>query len=173
VTEAGTAAVDRTDSSPARHRIELILYGAITLQALLLGAWVESVVDTPRSMIVLIWLSVLGLMVAHAIADALSHRIASPTPRPPGFYLRRLREQYLILIPGAAATVGVVLAVWNTDLLSRWYLAADVAIVATCVAASYWMGRRHGSTPGRAVTLATVVGLVTGVAAIATYLVKP
>jgi hypothetical protein len=165
--------VTTTGTTRARHRIELVLYGAITLQALLLGAWLESVVDTPQSMIALIWLSGLGLMLAHAIADALAHRIASPTSAPLGFYLQRFREQYLILIPGAAATVGVLLAVWSTDKLARWYLAADLAIIATCVAAAHAVARRQGSSQGRAATMAGIVGLVTGVAAVASYLVKP
>jgi len=142
-----------------RRTIELTLYGSVSIVAVILGVRVDGAIQTPRGLVAAMWATSLSLVVAHAFAVSISHRVVSPTPLPFGRYLSSLVEGTPLLLSSLVATIGLLIAGLFSPTIQSAARGADIALVAFCSIIA-WAGASFHQLPmRRRLALATFVAL--------------
>ena len=145
------------DWSHTTRNIEHLLYGAITIEALIIGVRYEKVVTTPAELTIIIWEAVIGLSVAFFFAFALSHRLASPHSLPFGAYLKFVPIVLPLLLVGLAASLGEVIANEISPNLESVTYGVDFGIITLCAVVTWLAALAHDLTRKRQITLVLVV----------------
>ena len=143
--------------SHTTRNIEHLLYGAITIEALIIGVRYEKVVTTPAGLVAVVWEAVLGLSVAFFFAFALSHRLASPHPLTFGAYVKFLPIVLPLILVGFSASIGELLANFITPSLDSVTYGADFGIIVLCAVVTWIAALAHSLTRQRQVALVLVV----------------
>lgn len=141
----------------ARRHVELTLYGAVTLLALILGLRIEEVIDTPKALVGAMWASSVGLAIAHWFASSIASRVSSPVPLPLGHYSRALVQSYPLLIASAFGTFGAIIGVWAGDGVKAAAQGADFMLIMLCGAVAWGGATAHEAPIRRRVVLSLSV----------------
>lgn len=142
-----------------RRTLELTLYGSVTIVAVILGVSLDSSIQTAQTLVVVMWATSFGLVVAHAFAVSISHRIVSPVPLPFGRYVSSLVDGLPLLISSAVATLGVIVAQLFDNSLRTAARGADIALVVFCCTIAWIAGGVHGLPTRRRLALSTFIGV--------------
>jgi hypothetical protein len=155
-----------TDSIQAiRHWIDRVLYGTITTTAVLFGIQVQETGLKEPAVMALVWATGLGLLVAHGVAGALAHRLTRAGRTRFGAYTSLFREELPLLLPSAAATLGLTIGSLLSDDITWWIRSADLAMAALAGGIAFYVGTRAGITLWRRLAYSTIiVAIVLGAA---------
>ncbi|MEI6693460.1 MAG: hypothetical protein WCL12_01870 [Actinomycetes bacterium] len=139
------------------RNVEHLLYGAITIEAVIIGVRYEKIVTTPLALSVAVWEACLGLSVAFFFAFALSRRLASPHALPFGTYLRFLPVILPLILVGIAASLGEVIGDKISPQIDSVTHGADFGIIVLCAVVTWLAALAHELTRARQLALVAIV----------------
>ncbi len=144
----------------ARHWIDRVLYGTITTTAVLFGIQVQEFSFAVGALVGLVWATGVGLLVAHGVAGALSHRLTTRGRQPLGAYRSLFQEELPLLLPSAAATVGLTIGSLLSDDIDWWIRAADLALAALAGSIAFFVATRAHVAVWRRLAYAMIIVVI-------------
>lgn len=140
-----------------RRHIELTLYGAVTLLAVILGMRIDDAIRTPAALIAALWATSIGLAIAHWFASSIAGRVSSPERLPFGHYANALLQSYPLLFGSAFGTLGALIGAYPDGDVRGAAQGADIMLTALCGAVAWGGATAHGAPLGKRITLSLAV----------------
>jgi hypothetical protein len=150
----------------ARHWIDRVLYGTITTTAVLFGVQVQELNISVAALVGLVWATGVGLLVAHGVAGVLAARLTTPGGHPLGTYRSLFFEELPLLLPSAAATLGLTIGALASDDISWWIRTADLALAALAGGIAYRIATIANVSVWRRVAYSLIIAMIVMGAAI-------
>jgi hypothetical protein len=140
-----------------RRHIELTLYGAVTLLAVILGTQIDDAIRTPAALIAALWATSIGLAIAHWFASSIAGRVSSPERLPFGHYANALFQSYPLLFGSAFGTLGALIGAYPDGDVRGAAQGADIMLAALCGAVAWGGAAAHQAPIRKRIALALAV----------------
>jgi hypothetical protein len=140
-----------------RRHIELTLYGAVTLLAVILGMRIDDAIRTPAALIAALWATSIGLAIAHWFASSIAGRVSSPERLPFGHYANALLQSYPLLFGSVFGTIGALIGAYPDADVRGAAQGADIMLTALCGAVAWGGATAHQAPIRKRITLSLAV----------------